>query len=619
VGRPLATATPRLRPGARPFSCASWALVFAIGCSRDPAVTLRTVTMHTPLACAIDGSAYAEFYAFGDFEPTVAARGHVLGDVGDPLPEIDGVTRALVALANEEGRAWQAESTVAQAGDVDMLLLPSLASCPLSTPVDARVGAALAPMGAARVLVVGGTGNPTPRTFVADLTTGAVKPIVTGLLTQRTRASVTAFGDGALVAGGVGDDGTVLATAEVYSPELQGFDQQRPIQIGDPRADPGAVVLATGETLLVGGVGSDLTTPLSSMEIVDPVTRTVRTEEVAQLAVARRAPSVLRLASGEVLVAGGFDAGGRPVATLEWFAADASGATKRAQDLVTASARSFAPLVGGGALAVIAPPASAPSTFQSVWVIDADGALEAATPVAGSLTAPVLFDGAGGAPVLWTGDRWLRWQPWIGAFGALGVLDDAPASVGSATCSPDAGLALWLAADAPVLTGLRFDVRGAYTPLSSALFVADTSETAPDRLPGAGVLSFDASDSSTGLAMGPGASAFVTDRTYADVTIDVDSPTGEPAIVVLRDELGQELEVGGATCPGVLAAGASSVHVARAGVAVSWSVAGGAAGLCPTGVRDGARLSVGVRAPASAARSVVRNLRVTRVGPSTPG
>jgi hypothetical protein len=608
VGRPLET------------GCLSCAVLVALGCGRDPDVTLRTVTMHTPPACAIDGSAYAEFYPLGDYEPTVAARGHVLGDIGDPLPEIDDATRALVALANEGGRAWQAETTVAQSGDVDMLLLPSLASCPLSTPVDARVGAALAPMSAARVLVVGGTGNPTPRTFVADLTTGAVNPIVTGLLTQRTRASVTAFGDGALVAGGVGDDGTVLATAEVYSPELDGFDQQRPIQIGDPRADPGAVVLATGETLLVGGVGPDLTTPLASMEIVDPVTRTVRTEDVARLAVARRAPTVLRLASGEVLVAGGFDASGGPVATLEWFAADASGATKRAQDLVTATARSFAPLVGGGALAVIAPPATAPATFQSVWVIDADGALEAATPVAGSLTAPVLFDGAGGAPVLWTGDRWLRWQPWTGAFGALGVLDDAPANLGSATCSPDAGLALWLdaldalAPDAPVLTALRFDVRGAYTPLPSALFVGDTSETAPDRLPGAGVLSFDPT---IGLAIGPGASAFVTDRTYADVTVDVDSPTGEPAIVVLRDELGKELEVGGASCPGAVVAGASSVHVARAGVAVSW-VAGAAAGLCPTGVGDGARLTVGVRAPASAARSVVRNLRVTRIGPSTP-
>ena len=41
----------------------------------------------------------------------------------------------------------------------------------------------------------------------------------------------------------------------------------------------------------------------------------------------------------------------------------------------------LAPLAGGGALAVVAPPAGAPAGFQNVWVVDADGALEAATPI----------------------------------------------------------------------------------------------------------------------------------------------------------------------------------------------------------------------------------------------
>ncbi len=499
--------------------------------------------MHTPAACAADGNAYGEFYSLGDFEPSPPAEGHVLGDVGEALPEIGTFSRELVVTAGENGRTWEGETGIAPSGDIDTLLLPTLASCPLSTPVDARVGAALAPMAGGRVIVVGGEGNPTPRTFVADLSTGAVEPVTTGLLTQRTRASVTAFGDGALVAGGVADNGTVLATAEVYEPSRFGFDQQMPIQLGDARADPGAVVLATGETLLVGGVGEDLTTPLGSMEIVDPVTRTVRTEQVAQLAIPRRAPSVVRLASGEVLVAGGFDAMGDPVATLEWFAADASHATKRARDLVTASARAFFPLAGGGALAVIAPPPGASTTFQSVWVIDADGALDAAVAVAGSLTAPTLFGGAGGAPVLWTGDRWLEWQPWAGAFGALGVLDDVPAHVGGAACSPDPGLALWLDGDTSSLAGLRFDVRGAYSALSGPLLVTDTSDTAPDRLASPGVLGFDAG---TGLTLAPGASAFVTDRTYADVDVDVDWPSGEPGIVVLRD--GGRRRAGGRGC-----------------------------------------------------------------------
>lgn len=576
-------------------------------------INLRTVTMHVPQACAVDGNAYAQFDALGDFDPTPSQTGHLLGDVGAQLPEIDEEARALVVLATEGAQAWAGEASVPTAGDVDVLLMPSLASCALSTAIDQRTGAVLTPMSGGRVLVAGGTGNPTPRTFVADLTAGTIAPVDVGLLTQRMAPSVTAFGDGALVAGGVAEDGTVLATAEVYDPSLNGFDQQRPIDIGDGRAGQGAVVLATGETLLVGGVGVDGKTPLSSMEVVDPVSRTVRTEQVAQLAVGRRGPVALRLASGEVLVAGGVDADGGPIGTLEWFSPDVSSATKRASNLVASAAIALAPLAGGGALAVVATPPTAAAGFQNVWIIDADGALEAGTPIEGALTAPALFGGAGGSPVLWTGDRWLRWQPWSGAFGALEVLDDTPAQIGAATCSPDPGLALWIAADAPLVTALRFDTRGEYAPLPLPLLVNDTSETAPDRLPGPGLLEFAAS---SGLLLGPGASVFVTNRTYADFSVDIDAPTGEPALIVLRDELGNELEVGGPACAGAAAPGASSDRVTRRGSNVTWAIAGGASGTCATEVGSNARISVGVRGPASSARSVVRNLRIARLGPS---
>jgi hypothetical protein len=591
----------------------AWLAVAA--CSKDAQITLRTVTMHVPAACAAGNRTYAEFYALGDFEPAPLMRGHLLSRLGEELPEIDHACRELVAHATDSGRDWNGVASVPQAGDVDVLLLPSLTSCELSTSVDPRIGTRLAPMDQGRVLVVGGSGAtdnlPTPHTFVADMRTGEVVPVGTGLLTQRTRASVTAFGDGAIVAGGVTPrEGMVLANAEVYAPSVGGFDQQRPIQIGGARADQGAIVLVTGETLLVGGVGGDLKTPLSSMETIDPISRTVRTEGIAQLAVARRAPVVIRLASGEILVAGGFDANDTPIATLEWFAPDASRPTKRARDLVTSTARAFAPLGAGGAIAVVSPPPNAPPDFQNVWVIDADGGIEAATGIQGPLTRPVLFGGAGAAPVLWTGDRWLRWQPWGRSFGALDLLDHSPAQIGDATCAPDAGLALWIAADSPMLTAMRFDVRNEYAPLSHALLVDDTSETAPDRLPTAGTLAFDAS---LGLVLAPGASAFVTDRTYADAAIDVDAPTGEPALVVLRDELGSELEVGDPSCPGALVYGSASVHITRRGGTVSWRLPGGANGVCKGTLRSNARVSVGLRAPSSAARSVVRNLRVVRL------
>ena len=559
----------------------------------------------------MDGEAYVQFTALGDFESTPPTAGHGLGMIGEALPEISDSARAIVAEVTESSRTWNGIASVPPSGDIDLLLLPSMSSCQFSGSVGQRDGALMAPMSGGRVLLVGGSGNPVPGTFVIDMTTADITPIdpAMGLPQARTRASVTAFGTGALVAGGFAD-GAVWADAIVYDPGLDGFDQAKPVSIGDARADQGAVVLSSGETLLVGGVGVDGRTPLTSMEVVEPATRTVRTEHVAQLAVARRSPTTLRLASGEILVAGGIDASDNPVPTLEWFAPDGSTATKRAQDLVTGPVQAFAPLAGGGALAVIAPPAGSPATFQNVWLIDADGALEAAVPIEGSLSHPVLFGGAGGAPVLWTGDRWLRWQPWTGSFGPLDVLDPSPAKIGATVCSPDPGLAMWIAADTPTVNGLRFDVRGEYSPLPSALLVDDPSELAPDRLPAAGLFDFDPA---VGLTLSPGASAFITDRTYASVDIVVDSPTGEPALVVLRDEYGTELEVGGAGCPGIVTTSADSERVSRRGATVEWAAGGGSAGTCPTSVLPNARLSIGLRAPASGAGSIVRNLRVTRL------
>jgi hypothetical protein len=580
------------------------------------------VTAYVPAACSIDGSGYAEYYALGDYEPPGAPnKGHPLSDIGAELTEVDQAARELLVVADESDRTWMGRASVAASGDVHVLLLPSLSSCALTTPPrwDARSGSQLASIGpgaGGRVLVVGGmSGTSTSPTYVARLDTGAVSrvPPSTDLRTPRVRgASVTPFGDGALVAGGVGEDNATLDTAEVFDSQIGGFDQQQPpVLLSEARSDHGAAALATGETLLVGGVGADGTTPLSSMEIVDPATRTVRVEGVARLAVARRAPTVLRLASGQILVAGGFDAGG-PVTRLEWFAPDVSATSPCSAELVAGSARSFIALDGGGALAVVAPPAGAPPGFGNVWVIDADCAVEAAAPIGGALTQPVLFGGAGGAPVLWTGDRWLQWSPWSGAFVALAVLDDTPARVGGATTSPDPGLALWLDAATSAVTGLRFDSRGPYSPLPSPILASDARETAPDRLASSGVVTFDSALG--GLVLAPGASAFVTDRTYADVSIDVAAPTGEPAIIVLRDEIGAELEIGGSSCPTATAPNAPSAHVERRAGSVTWSLGGGHSGTCRTGVTPAARLSVGLRGAGASARSVASDLRIQRLG-----
>jgi hypothetical protein len=597
----------------------------------------RVITVNVPAACPADGGAYATYYGLGDFEPATPQAGHFLTDVGVSLQEVDPRSQEIVASVTEDTEASQSEQTwlgvapVPASGDVNVLVLPELASCPLSGSVGQRDGSILGPIGRARVMLVGGTGSPTPSTFIADLTTGIVAPLSPGhpdLLTPRTRASLTPFGNGALVAGGV-NGGSVLQTAEIYDPALEGFDRQNVAMLSVPRADQGAVVLSTGETLLVGGVGVDGSTVLASMEVVDPSTRIVRAEGVAQLTAPRKNPTVLLLASGEVLVAGGVDAAGAPVhPQLEWFSADAS-TEEATQDFMTGGAEAFVALEGGGALAVVAAPADQADgspPFPTVLQIPASrGAPQPASSVEAPLTAPVLFGGAQGAPVLWTGSLWLRWQPWNRQFGALFTLDtlSAQTTIGRSTCSPDPGVAMWLDpsdASQPKLTLLRFDTRNEYSTLPSDLLTTGTSELAPDSLAVQGAVWFNDQSSEGELDLGPGDSAFVTDRTYADVAIDVSMPDQQPALMVLRSTLGDEMEVGGLACPAALGAVPVALHVERHGSAVTWSTPGGpdagpTSGSCAATFGEGDRISIGVRGAHSGGISAVRDLRVTRLAP----
>jgi hypothetical protein len=607
--------------------CAACVAV-VVGCQKDPVVTTRTVTLHAPQGCAagladLDAMAYGVYRSLGDFDAPAPPGGHPLVPEGVALPEIDPRARALLvdATEGEGGREWMGLTGVAPSGAVDLLLLPELTSCAFHGPLTQRAGAVMAPVGGGRVLVVGGkgaSGAALPATLALSLATGAVTPVNPDLATPRNGAAITGFGPGGLVSGGLDVHGAVLDRAEVYAPDRGGFEPDA-IVLGAARASAGAVVLATGETLLVGGVGTDGTTALDSMEIVDPATRTARTTNVARLAVARIAPSVLRLASGEILVAGGVGSNGAAIARLEWFSADASQPTIRAEDLVAGSARAYVALQSGGALAVVAPPPGADGTFQNTWIIDADGVLEPAASIAGALSQPALFGGAGDAPVLWTGDRWLRWEPWLGTFGALGALDDVPAQVGATTASPDPGLALWVDPSnpaAPRVTALRFDVRGEYSPLSSPLLLSDAEDTSPDHLATDGAVTFDPALFGGALQLVPGASAFVTDRTYADVRIELDAPSGAPALLVLRDALGHELEVGGASCPGAVVTGSAlTLVVERRGSSLKWSVSGNApSSPCATPFAPDARLTIGVRGAPDLTHSVARNLRVTRLG-----
>lgn len=569
---------------------AALALGQVLGCTKEPRVETRTITMHAPAACAVGQNAYALFIASGDFEPVVQS-GRRVRDVGAELSGLPSSMRSLLVDVADDALEWWGVGDIRAAGDIDVLLWPTNTPCALSGDLGKRDGAALGALAGNRVLVVGGLGDPVPATFVADLTTGAVTPVQNGLSAPRTRATVTAFGQGGLVAGGARADGSLPEAAEIFT--STDFDRSR-IILGVPRADHGAVVLGTGETLLVGGVGANGAV-LASMEIVDPVSRTARVERLASLAVARTKPAVLRLVSGEILVAGGIDAQGNPVTALEWFTPDARVPSRRGQTLVARKRQAFVALPGGGALAVIAPDTG--ETLHSVWVIRADGVPEAAADLLAPLTDVRLFAGAQGKPLLWTGERWLQWQPWSGSFAAFAAADGASGPSSAAVLSPDSGLAVWLSG--AKLEGMRFDTRGEYSSVVHSLLVSDTTLTAPDRLvaPGVTAITFDAQ---RGLTLQQDATVFLTDATYASLSLELDAPSGAPPRIVLRDEVGVELEVGGPACP--LASGAP-IHLVRSGAEVT-----GGDHTCA--VRADARLSVGFRG--AVPESTLRNVRIHR-------
>jgi hypothetical protein len=179
-----------------------------------------------------------------------------------------------------------------------------------------------------RVLVAGGW-NGTTAIANADLfdadarTWGATAP----LLTPRIFHAATRLSDGrVLVAGGWDNNGDILTSAEIYDPVRTGWLSAAPLR--HARAGHAALTLPDGRVLVVGGcVGSQALGAVStpgqpwdvqrSVEVYDP--RAESWQAAGELAEGRCWPTATLLADGRVLVVGGSDRGGRPVAGAELY------------------------------------------------------------------------------------------------------------------------------------------------------------------------------------------------------------------------------------------------------------------------------------------------------------
>lgn len=598
---------------------------------------MLAIRAHLPAHCQEPKPATVQLEALGDFDAsaltsetlTQAPNG---SELAFPLE-----TQAVEARGEGGAIRFLGVGRAAAQRDIDFLWLPEESACDLYRPGPSRPyplatgGEAVGLHSAERVLLVAGgiaAAGDAARALRLDLDTGSASEVPDGMIPGRAFATVTELGpDALLVAGGIDpsegalESAPPIASAVVYEIESGRFDRSALIALSKPRARHGAVVLDSGDTLLVGGAGPD---PLTSLEIVSPTDRAARVVGLTGLARPRIAPVVLRLDDGRVFVGGGVDAAGDVVPDLEWLAADGSQHLRLSSDVRSAPAPGFAAMPGGAVLAVgVCVPgqssAERPDCIpgrlerQVAW-IRADYGVDRLPPLPLSTSDPRLIPAADGAPYLLAttaaGARvLLRFDPWSGAFVAPEHAPELLPVAGTAPIAADPGLFVWLSpfGDALSIRAFRHGTRNRYSRDVAPLLLAGGAHVAPDRapLPGSGIVY-----GAFGLELEARADpprAFVTDTSYADLRLEIElaAPTDAPPRVALGGVV-----LGDGDCPWPGDATSSTLLVRRGSSDVTLA-RGSAVSACdlPPG-----RVTVELRAPAAGV-SRVRSLVIRRAVP----
>ena len=507
-----------------------------MGCQGSAAPPTRRIVPHRLPDCDIaDGNLVLA--ALGDFATTRAISVDLKesGEVNLP-PDLVGVEAS--------ARGVRGVGYAAPPDDVHLTMWSTADACRavLGDPgPPSRGGQAITAFDSGGAVLVAGLDPPTGGA-VSDSSFALVWNTRTGEKLPRTSlgethrvswATATPFGDSVLIAGGFDrkffplhylDSALVLRDGVLHE-----------LSIGDPRAEHGAVVLASGATLLVGGAdGRGVVGSLVTIAPTDvPPFGTANVSMLGTLARARKLPTVMRLSTDEILVAGGVDNDRNDVPTLEWFSRDGGPCTRPdctldPPELAALEDVAFIALPGGGALAVggFARDTGAPASAVS-WIGNDGVVVERLPPLTPQQrgTKRVRLVAAGdGAPWLWNGNAWLRFDPWQNSFFSPdaapedGPDDDLPAPV-----AVDPGLFVWLARtitpdtleEKTALRGFRHGVRGPYTHDPDFL-LADPRHMSPSHPPRTdGHLWADAE----GLHLSESAGVVMTDTTYGNVVV----------------------------------------------------------------------------------------------------
>lgn len=612
---------------------------------------MLSLSLHWLPGCAGDASqgATVELSALGDFDASpVTAEAFSASEGGRELT-FPPLTQAVEARLDTGTGQWLGIAERGSRG-VELPLWPVGTACPLFSPdaaspyPDAAQGEALGWSADQHALLIAGelsAGTSSAQAVSVDLRTGEASQVPGGMLQGRAYATITPFGTDLLVAGGLDTQAThdltkapPLDSALVYDIANGRFDNAHPIALSRRRAQHAALLLPSGETLLVGGVNiaGEALVPL---EAISPVDGTVRSTPLATPAVGRIDPVALTLDDGRILIGSGTDSNGKPMGLLEWLTPDASSAYFTPAQLPPRFDRAFVAMPGGGALAVggcedRAPNAGEdcsacergcpPSGGYDAWWITPEGVPEQLPDLPVGAPHPELVPAENGAPWLWSaGARsWLRFDPWQARFVPVAPdLAPGPDAGMPAPVAIDPGAFVWLSSDGQhtTLDGFRHGTRERFAfdllpllggvPPSGSFPDSPAWHLAPDRSP-LGANAEVRFDPAQGLVLdGDYATALLTDTSYAPLRLEMTLVGGSPP----RVRLGSR-EVGGADCPWPAAAPDTLVLI-RNGATLQLQ-RGNKTETCIVGVD---RVTVALAGGGSARHSVIRNLSVRRSVP----
>jgi hypothetical protein len=422
-------------------------LVSGCGPDKEPD-EIRTIRAKYVCGPGDDESAKIQLDALGDFEPSIRTSESVVDDAkGVDLPfPLD--TRGVEALAELGQNRWTGVG-LAEGSDIRISLWPVEAGCALWKPSATENGFPLDAVGTSlgyspdqRMLLVYGSSYQLgdPRALVIDVDTGVAEPIAPSE-TPIEFSTITAFGkDKLLIAGGSDPRGDTVPgdTALVFDTKTRTFEAEK-IGLKRVRSRHGAVVLATGETLLVGGLDANqkASVALETVSPTVPKTLAASDKDLFTLAVPRVSPFVLKLSDDTIFVAGGrasLAPDAAPVTTLEYLSPDAKQSLRLIDKTSLGSIRlgrlhAFTQLPGGAVLAVGLCLAKGGNECENdpehrnrsyAW-IRPDGEIHVfQTLLPPKTTSMHLVPGSDGAPWLFAKtlveDAWRRFDLWSGTF-----------------------------------------------------------------------------------------------------------------------------------------------------------------------------------------------------------